>query len=367
MERILAEVVEFEFGSGINPEHAEAVIQQLDRDDHATARVLLRFVGYPYVNPGVGWRIGNALRRYSGRVEADVPTFGKGDWFRSFTRSGLGDAIAAHAGVIRSDRADITEDMKRFYRDHAVRNDQNAIFIGELHRGLRINPEREDLFRDTFLGSLRNVNSKPSDFTREHLLNVVKLCFEAIQNVYDHACRKPLPEGAKVLSYFLLGYYKSVGGHPDPTGRLRTYVEALAATMGRRRTDFVQVCVNDDGVGIAARHAQSLEIYSGPKEREVAAVAEALRASGSVKFVSKDSRVRGTPGQGYSYIHSCLRELRAFAVLRTGRLLAVFDGSGDATDGFMLVPGNLGLSPGTTLDVLIPLLKDPPIQPSLFS
>ena len=102
------------------------------------------------------------------------------------------------------------------------------------------------------------------------------------------------------------------------------------------------------------------------KEAEENAVRDALTARSSVKLRAHDARVRGTPGQGYTYIDSSLRALRALAVLRTGRLLAVLDGTDDACEGFKLVPGELGYMPGTTLDVLIPILKEGDSQPSLF-
>src|SRR5262249_13980670 len=125
MVRTLTEQLEHVFESGINPDHAESFIQKLGKADPLSTRVLLRFEGYPYVSPGVGWRLGNALRPYADGLEAIVPPFGKGDWFRTFTRSGLGDAIAAHAVAIRSEGEEITERVKKFYQANATRYDQN--------------------------------------------------------------------------------------------------------------------------------------------------------------------------------------------------------------------------------------------------
>jgi hypothetical protein len=335
MERMLAEPLPLSFGTGINPEHAERVIKILGEGEAPSRRVLLQFAGYPYVNAGAGWRIGNALRRYAGNLlEVSVPPFG-GDWFRTFTRSGLGLAMAVHAGRIICDGDDVTQRVREMYLYDSIRFGQNAVFYSDLHRGLSVNPEREDLFRSVFLNSLRNVNVRPGDFERNRLQDVIKMTFEAIQNTYDHAMRKPLPEEARIVSYFLLGYYKTVAGHPDPTGRLKGYIDRLASSSRRRRTDFMQVCVNDDGVGIAARQAQDLSIYWGPKEVEERAVESALKSRSSVKLRAQDCRVRGTPGEGFTYIDSSLRALRAFAVLRTGRLQAVFDGTADTGDGFL--------------------------------
>jgi hypothetical protein len=365
MERTLTKRAVVTLAGEVTPARAEEVIAQL-ADAEEGASVSLRFSGYPYMTPGTGWRIGNALRRFSGApLEASVPPFGEGDWFRTFTRSGLGYALAAHAGKILTDGADITAQVQNFYNAKEKRSDQNAVFIGDLHRGISVNPEREDLFRDAFLGALRYVNVRPSNFGRDGLGDVIKLSFEAIQNVFDHAKRKPLPDGTKIVSYFLLSYYKSLSGHPDPTGLLRGYVRRLARTAGRGRSDFVQVCVSDDGVGIAARQAQDASVYRGPIGAEAATVREALVARSSVKLIAQDCPIRGAAGHGYSYINASLQALRAFAVLRTGRLLAVFEGS-QGSRGFEFARAELGYMPGTTLDVLVPIANESDSGPSLF-
>ena len=367
METLFAEPLSVSFGTGINPEHAERVIKSLSEDRVPSRKVLLQFADYPYVNAGSGWRIGNALRRYTGKLlEVSVPPVG-GDWFRTFTRSGLGIAIATHAGKVLCEGEDVKSKIRKLYLDESISFGQNAVFYRDLHRGLSVNPDREDLFRSVFLNSLRNVNVKPGDFERDRLQDVIKMAFEAIQNTYDHAARKPLAEGTRIVSYLLLGYYKTFAGHQDPTGRLKGYIDRLADKTRRKRTDFVQVCVNDDGVGIAARQAQDLSIYWGTKEAEESAVQSALKSRSSVKLRAQDCRIRGSAGEGFTYIDSSLRTLRAFAVLRTGRLLAVFDGTDDAGEGFLLVEGDLGYMPGTTLDVLIPMLKEGDDQLPLFS
>jgi hypothetical protein len=258
--------------------------------------------------------------------------------------------------------------VRSYYADKVVRQSQNGVVWGGIHRGTGVNPDREDLFRDVFLGALKFVNIRPTHFDPDRLRDVIKLTFEAVQNVYDHASRKPLPEGTKLVSYVLLGYYKTIEeNHPDPEGRLKAYLTRLPTLTNRVRQDFIEVCVTDDGVGIAARHAQDPAIYWGPKEVEERVVRDALTAHSSVKLKAQDCRIRGASGEGYTYIDSCLRAIRAFAILRTGRLLAVLDGTDEAGAGFGLMPGDLGYMPGTTLDVLIPVLKDGDGLPSLFS
>jgi hypothetical protein len=359
-----------EYRTGLNLDHAERAIALLGNDQLASRRVVLRFLEYPYVLPGAGSRLGNALRRYSGgplHVEAPPFNDGKDRWFRSFTQSYLGDAIATHAAVIISDGADVTNQLRTYYSDRTQRQSQNSVVQGALHGGLTVDPEREDLFRDSFLRSLLRVNVRPTSFEREMFQAVVKLTFEAIQNVYDHAARLPLDDGASLISYFALRYYSKIdAGHPDATGSLRTYLEHLPSACTRRRTDFIEVTVNDDGVGIAARQSLNSDIYWGPKTDEESAFRDALTAGSSVKLRALDSRVRGKPGEGFTFIDSALYSLRAFATLRTGRLLAVLDGSNDERPGFQLLPAELGYMPGTLLTVLIPILKDLPETLPLF-
>lgn len=370
MGHTLTEPLSFDFKAGISPDKAERIIAALGFDEYPNRNVVLTFKEYPYVNAGVAWRIGNALRRYSGAVEVEVPPFleGQGRWFQAFTRSALGDAITAHAAKIVSGGEDITEQVKRYYAASSERQSQNGVLWGELHRGISVNPEREGQFREQLLKSLKYVNVRPTHFHPDRLQDLIKLAFEAIQNVYDHAKRRPLPSETKIVSYCLLRYYNKIqDNHPDPQGKLKAYTTRLPTLTDRVRTDFIELCVNDDGVGIAARQTQDPKVYWGPRSREEAAVREALKTNSSVKLRAQDSRVRGTPGQGFTYIDASLRALRAFAVLRTGRLLAVLDGTSEHAEGFTLLDEELGYMPGTTLDILVPILKDGDGLPSLFA
>lgn len=371
MGHTLTEPIAFDFKTGISPDKAERIVAALGAEEHPIRNVVLSFKDYPYVNAGVAWRIGNALRRYSGGApDVEVPPFaeGQGRWFQSFSRSALGDAIVAHAARVTSGGEDITEQIKRYYSQHTERQSQNSVLWGELHRGISVNPEREDQFREQLLKSLKYVNVRPTHFNPERLQDLIKLVFEAIQNVYDHAKRRPLPSETKIVSYCLLRYYNKIqDNHPDPQGRLKAYTTRLPTLTNRIRTDFIEICVNDDGVGIAARQAQDPSIYWGAKSREEEALREALKARSSVKLRAQDTRVRGTPGQGYTYIDASLRSLRAYAVLRTGRLLAVLDGTNETGEGFTLLNEELGYMPGTTLDIIVPILKDGDGLPALFA
>src|SRR5256885_1176840 len=100
MERTLIGTTVIELGGEVTPRTAEDVVVRL-AEVETGSQLTVRFPGYPDVAPGAGWRIGNALRRFSGApLTAHVPPFGEEEWFRAFTRSGLGYALGSHAGRI---------------------------------------------------------------------------------------------------------------------------------------------------------------------------------------------------------------------------------------------------------------------------
>src|SRR5262249_39715390 len=105
------------------------------------------------------------------------------------------------------------------------------------------------------------------------------------------------------------------------------------------------------------RQTQDFSVCRGPGEAEERALADALSAGSSVKFTSRDSPIRGATGSGYAYINSSLTTLQALAVLRTGRRLAVLDGTARAGGGFVLQAGLLGNMPGTALEATVPIMK----------
>jgi hypothetical protein len=248
---------------------------------------------------------------------------------------------------------DVTAEVRRCFDGKGRMAGPHAVIFTDLHRGLSMSPEREDRFRETFIDALGRLGLPPSRFERGRLQDVIKLSFEAVQNVYDHAGRKPLPERTRISCYFLL----AKGPRSAAWSRLLGVAgghEGGSAELGDGR-EFLQVCVSDDGVGIAARQSQDPLIYQKPRGDEELAVMEALSARSSVKYKTHDSPIRGTTGQGFGYIDSLLGALGAFAVLRTGRLLAEFDGTRQGR--FALAAQDLGHMAGTTLDALVPIPK----------
>src|SRR6185437_3307042 len=272
MERTLTKPTIINFAGELTPARAEEVILNLD-DVEEGSPVSVDFSRYPIIKPGAGWRIGSALRRFSGSsLEVNVPPLGDGDWFRKIGRSGLGYSLAVHAGKIQVSGMDASVQFRNLYNGIGRRTDEVYVLFGDLHQGISVNPEREDLFRDDFVGALRSLRVQPSDFGREGLSDLIKFAFEATQNVFDHASRKPLHHGVKVASYLLLERVGGIGGLSDTTGRLKGYVRRTTGLFGWRMTEFVRVRVTDDGVGVAARQSQNAIVYQGPLDAEAAMV-----------------------------------------------------------------------------------------------
>ena len=99
---------------------------------------------------------------------------------------------------------------------------------------------------------------------------------------------------------------------------------------------------------------------------ERTALEKAFSAGGSIKLTAKDSVIRGDPGYGYSNIVQSLRSLCAYSSVRTGRLLATFDGTTPPTavsaNTLFVQKGAVGQGyapiPGTIIQTLIPIGRE---------
>ena len=358
MDRTLTDHVVVQLAGEVTPTRAEEVDCPSCWDQEGSFPVTIDLSRYPSIATGAGWRIGNALRRFSGvALEVTAPPLGAGDWFRDLNRSGLAYSLAVHAGKIQAGGADLSTQFRNLYNGIGRKTDEAFAFFGEVHRGMSVNPEREDLFRDDFVGALRSMRVQPADFGRQGLRpDQVRL--KATQKYFDHASRKPFRQGVKVASSLLLERAGTCGDHPDPTGRLKGYVRRTSGLFGWRMTELIRVRVADNEgrhrrPAIAERH----RVRGTAFDKEVPTVAEALNGHTSIKGKARS----GLPHSRFCgpriYLHECgIWMLRAFATLRTGRLIAVLDGS-NHSKGFQFVGDELGYMPGTTLEVLVPVTE----------
>src|SRR4051812_9867585 len=222
------------------------------------------------ISPGAGFRLGNALRLASsigplvvlvpaGQYASDkVAT----DFFFTFTRSGLGPAIARYAHRVEAEGKDVTASLKAYYERTLTVPAQTSLYVTDLHLGV-IDTEDENRFGRVLAEALMRVSDGVAGIERDPLARIIGLCFEAVQNIVDHAGKKPF-NGASLFSYLSIRYYKKIFSSDD--GLLTTYFNRARKDLGNRQ--WLEILVNDDGVGIPARQSQTTDIYKGPLSEE---------------------------------------------------------------------------------------------------
>lgn len=89
----------------------DRLLAQINRVSGSAESLVLDLSRVRKIQMGAGWELGNALRPFSGRVDVKVSTEAAvltgSSHFLSFTRSGLGLAIARHARRIASTKSSI--------------------------------------------------------------------------------------------------------------------------------------------------------------------------------------------------------------------------------------------------------------------
>lgn len=277
-------------------------------------------------------------------------------WFTTFSRSGLGLALAAHARNVRTAAGeDVTALIVDYYERRFRQESHNAVIVRDVHRGYPIDVNSLTRFTQRFRKWLPWV--KAEHLSSEYDDKLARLCFEAIQNVYDHANRAPHPMGCAIFSCFAMRYYRTVSAPTSSGLPLRAYLERLASSIdaNEEHPAFLELVVNDDGVGVAARQTQQADIYWGDFSVERAACDAAFRPGSTVKLRAVDAPIRGDPGFGSVVILDAIKKLKAYAELRTGRVRAFMDGADLSARHFTFVQNGHGYLPGTFLHVVIPL------------
>jgi hypothetical protein len=173
----------------------------------------------------------------------------------------------------------------------------DSLIIDDIHHGIIINPYRDDLFRWQFMDCLKQIDLAPKYFGVDRFLDLSHMIFQLIENVYEHADRKPLNNSYQdkipITSYFS--------------------IENILPNSFKAE-------VFDNGVGIAARQYLNLSIYSETIEKEKEILLEALSDRGSCKIKAQDCHIKGISGYGFTYVLHYLKRLGGTATLQTGRL-----------------------------------------------
>jgi hypothetical protein len=354
------------FGASVSVDEIEACLLSWPAASDADAETVLNLSECRNVEAGAGVRLTNAMRRWSaGRLvvslPADVDLRGS-DWFRLFTRSGLGWAMAAHAFAVYAGEREIAEELSSYYEATSSSHAVNCVMFRGIDDGALV--PTQDRFVSTMLQAMReHLRSAYASVEAGDRRLLARLAHEAVTNVVDHAFAVPWEETGTALSYLSVRWYKTISANNNELGGLRSYIDGHHAKLAPTDTiaGWMEIVVADDGVGIAARHAQVEEAreYSGPIAAEDDALRQALASSGTVKLRALDAQLRGQPGYGTSIMLECLKTVKAYAALRTGRRLIEFDPW--RQERFELHDSEFGWLPGTAVQVLLPVL-DPQLR-----
>src|ERR1051326_2002324 len=202
-------------GHGLNLERAEAFVESLGRDSELAGQIQIDLGACRHVDIGAGWRLGNALRRTKNNCHLTflVPPIKdfSGLWFQNFTRSGLGLAIATYADSVFSGAQNITSDLRKYYSSPKVIDEPvaglqeflwaapNFCMVTSLHEGV-LDPNESGEFYLLLHKLLRYVSFDVDVYPEDDLKCLIDMLFQSVQNVYDHAARRPLTSEINVTS-----------------------------------------------------------------------------------------------------------------------------------------------------------------------
>ena len=321
---------------------------------------------------GAGTRIGNALRRYHSNLTVRIPPANGttisnyiDDHWHLLETSHLGLAVAAHAHRVEAGTDDITRAFREHFSPEKPRISHTLVVVPGLHLPGTPTPEERDSFATYLISLLNKLRVPAARFDGEALDQLIELTREAVLNIRDHSTKTPLAADTAIQSYLSLSYHPPLDRVSGAVEPLRYYIRNLKRKFTRQQvTGFLEIAINDDGVGVAARQSQREAIYWAAAPTEELALLAALQRGGSVKPIAKDAIARGDPGYGFSVIAQSLRRLNGFASMRTGKYLVVCDGTryDPMAEGFKVASGRtssqLGYLPGTLIQALVPVIAD---------
>lgn len=355
-----------DFRHAVSVEQVELCLLQWRAAEDAENETELDLSALRNVEPGAGIRLANAMRRWAtGRLVIDLAPgldLKGSEWFRLFSRSGIGWAIAAHAKEVRSGERDVTAEIRAYYEGLGSTVANNCLMYRDLESGALA--PNQDRFIAILFAAMREHLARAEEWIEiEDRRALARLAYEAIANVIDHAFGSPWPGECEQLSYLSVRWYQTISTASDTLGGLRSFHQSHCRSLGPGEdiSGWLEIVVADDGVGIAARQRQHAEesIYRGPIAEEDASLREALSTSATVKLRARDAQLRGEPGYGTTIMVECLRRVGAYAALRTGRRLVEFDPWRQRE--FEVNRAELGWMPGTAVQVLLPV-HDPQLR-----
>lgn len=275
-------------------------------------------------------------------------------------RSGLLHFLVAHCSALQLGDVDVRHILDETIGTRALHG-KTYYLLPQLHAGAIVNVNDFDQFAADFRRWEERLPRPFAENSPEDFQALAQLCFEAIQNVYDHAGKSPLAPDSIISSFFSLAFHQTLPKNPGE--HISGYLRRYAKDSNRSVISFIEILVVDNGPGIPARQAGSFDIYAGSVQDEANRLDEALRTGGSIKLRALDSKIRGDPGYGYTKIDDSIANLHGWASLRSGRLRLVSDSTRSPPSrgltGFRKVNDKFGfeygLMLGTILQVIIPL------------
>ena len=359
------------FGNHVGIDDVEKAVFSFAGPPATIGPLTLDLVESRRIDIGAGPRLGNLLRRFSGdylsvqlppMVDLNVDSYLAENW-ALLVRSGLGIAIATHAGSIKVGGKVPPAGLREAFLAETDRRSQNLLFIPNIHNTSRFDFEDRQTFSNMLLAYLPSLNATQHNFDRVGLEAIIEFCRESILNVRDHSFKLPWAQGDKRVSYFSIRYHKQIRWLRTEFWPFKRYFKALGDLYGGAEPlSFLEIVTNDDGNGIAARHALDGEIYWQYGDKESEYFNMALKAGGSVKPRARDATARGDPGQGFSVMAGSLRTLKGIGAVRSGKLLSVYDGTigNPLLTTFGPMPTSyathLRYMPGTFVQSVIPIL-----------
>lgn len=346
------------------PEYAENIAASLISKATPGGHIRIDFSRTRDFQPAAVPRLGNALRHISSKgtkITVVVPSSRGSDepQLDGLLESGIGKQVAVHASVIRTRHHQIKRAFKKALKSSGPERD-------------RLRVEHLPQWDAAASRSIGEVTAAISDFCKEHFESsggetdvvegVSRLVAESVWNVIDHSARDPLDSNQQVSSWLSLSQVADrelsliAAGFVNEDPATRYF--ATMRTWEPLPSHFLQIMINDDGVGIAARQRLTAEIYTKSSTAEREALAEALEAGGSVKLRARDCYVDKQPGYGSTHVANAIVALYGYASIRSGRLLAYLDGSSaekHESDEFVLEPSDRSYLPGTTIHIVVPI------------
>lgn len=360
-----AENITIELAGAITPSDAETILEIISRDRNCERRVILNFSKVTYISSFAASRIGNALtshvrmRHITVEVSKEM-ILGGSDWFRTFTLTGLGDSLVHSNATFRTSNENVSDQVRDYYVKRKERIGNTEFSITDITAPGSIEVDDYDLFAESFTGRLRQLDVMNREIYEDRRSAMNAFAFEALQNIYDHAGRHPLPLGANIFSAFRITYHQALYDQKDDIEHLENYLKRIDTTCkqaNRATPSFLKVTIIDGGVGIAARQCGTFDIYAeGQFKHEHAAFKDVFTNRLSSKLRWGDSVIRGKPGYGFVNMLHGLQRAQAFAILRTGRCAAVFAWEGQVRPGFVILPDIFSFMPGTAYEIIVPLI-----------